>query len=82
MTVDDPDVGEAELLEEHAGHQQRLHGLLDVLAQPVRLLADGGDLRHAVFEVFAQTGQRRVEATGSGTAASRRRWRGSTSRCR
>ena len=32
VAVDDADVGEAELLEEHAGHEERLHRLLDVLA--------------------------------------------------
>ncbi len=62
VPVDDADVGEAQLLEQHAGHEQGLHRLLDVLAQPVRLAADGRDLGDAVLEVLAQPGERRVEA--------------------
>ena len=61
VAVDDADVGEAQLLEEHAGHEQRLHRLLDVLAEAVRLLADGGDAGDAALEVLAQTRERRVE---------------------
>ena len=61
VTVDHADVGEPELLEQHAGHQERLHRLLDVLAQAVRLAADGGDPRDAVLQVLAQPGERRVQ---------------------
>ena len=62
VAVDDADVGEAQLLEEHARHEQRLHRFLDVLAEAVRLLADGGDAGDAALDVLAQTGERRVEA--------------------
>ena len=62
VPVDHADVGEPQLLEEHAGHEERLHRLLDVLAQPVRLPADGRDLGDAVLEVLAQPRERRVEA--------------------
>ena len=62
VAVDDADVGEAQLLEEHARHEQRLHRLLDVLAEAVGLLADGRDARHAALEVLAQPRERRVEA--------------------
>ena len=61
VPVHHADVREAQLLEEHAGHEERLHRLLDVLAQPVRLAADRGDLGDALLEVLAQAGQGRVE---------------------
>jgi len=61
VSVDDAEVGEAQLLEEHAGDDERLHGLLEVLAQRVGPLADGGDAGDAALDVFTQLGQRRVE---------------------
>jgi hypothetical protein len=62
VPVDDADVGEPELLEEHAGDEKGLHRLLDVLAQPVCLAADGRDLGDPVLEVFAQPCEGRIEA--------------------
>ena len=62
VPVDHAEVREAQLLEEHAGADQRLHRLLDVLAHGVGLLADARDAQDAALEVLAQLGERRVEA--------------------
>ena len=54
VTVDDADVGEPQLLEEHARDQERLHRLLDVLAEAVRPFADSGNAGQTVLEILTQ----------------------------
>ncbi len=61
VPVDHAEVGEAQLLEEHAGADEGLHRVLDVPAERVSALADPGDARHAALDVLAEPGERGVE---------------------
>ena len=57
MSVDDPDVLETELLEQHAWNQCGLHALLDVFAHGVDALPDPGEPLHPAFQIAAQAEQ-------------------------
>jgi hypothetical protein len=79
---DRADVAEAELLEEQAGHDERLDRLLDPLGGLGRLLADAGEAAQELHELVAQArrqvpGEHAVEVGGE-----RADIRGATSRCR